>query len=161
MLKASPASGNSISINIYQISLLLGRIFAKIIIEHVISFKEAGQLILEGGEEPRNLIEMGLAAEDVGTILETNKLEKETLVRLTSVCKSWHSLITVPKFISQHLHRTASNPDNDRFLVRYRSDKPKQDHYSLVLDGNDSFHQLKTFDYPFDSVGYSVVGSCT
>ncbi|KAI8551347.1 hypothetical protein RHMOL_Rhmol06G0179000 [Rhododendron molle] len=88
------------------------------------------------------------------------RLPAESLVRLTPVSKSWHSLITSPKFISQHLHLTASNPDNDRLLVRYRSDKPKQDHYSVVLDGNDSFRQLKTFDYPFDRVGYSVVGSC-
>ncbi|XP_058217490.1 F-box protein At3g07870-like [Rhododendron vialii] len=88
------------------------------------------------------------------------RLPAESLVRLTPVCKSWHSLITSPKFISHHLHRTASNPDNNRLLVRYRTDIPKQDHYSLVLDGNDSFRQLKTFDYPFDSVGYSVVGSC-
>ncbi|KAI8551342.1 hypothetical protein RHMOL_Rhmol06G0178500 [Rhododendron molle] len=88
------------------------------------------------------------------------RLPAESLVRLTPVSKSWHSLITSPKFISHHLHRTASNPDNDRLLVRYRTDKPKQDHYSLVVDGNDSFRQLKTFDYPFDSVGYSVVGSC-
>ncbi|XP_058219531.1 F-box/kelch-repeat protein At3g06240-like isoform X2 [Rhododendron vialii] len=63
------------------------------------------------------------------------RLPAESLVRLTPVCKSWHSLITSPKFISHHLHRTASNPDNDRLLVRYRTDKPKQDHYSLVLDG--------------------------
>lgn len=54
----------------------LGRIFAKIIIEHVIPFKEVGQLILKGGEEPGSLVEMGLAAEVVGTILETIKLEK-------------------------------------------------------------------------------------
>ncbi|XP_058224937.1 eukaryotic translation initiation factor 4G-like isoform X1 [Rhododendron vialii] len=54
----------------------LGRIFAKIIIEHVIPFKEVGQLILEGGEEPGSLVEMGLAAEVVGTILETIKVEK-------------------------------------------------------------------------------------
>ncbi|KAI8553638.1 hypothetical protein RHMOL_Rhmol05G0031700 [Rhododendron molle] len=54
----------------------------------------------------------------------------------------------------------ASNPDNDRLFVRYRTGKPKQDHYSLVLNGNDSFRQLKTVDYAFDSVGYSVVGGC-
>ncbi|KAH7864688.1 hypothetical protein Vadar_032685 [Vaccinium darrowii] len=54
----------------------LGRIFAKIIIENVIPFTEIGQLIQEGGEERGSLVEMGLAAEVVGTILETIKSEK-------------------------------------------------------------------------------------
>lgn len=54
----------------------LGRIFAKIIIEHVIPFEEVGKLILEGGEEPGSLVKMGLAAEVVGTVLETVKSEK-------------------------------------------------------------------------------------
>ncbi|KAI8551345.1 hypothetical protein RHMOL_Rhmol06G0178800 [Rhododendron molle] len=91
------------------------------------------------------------------------RLPAESLVRLTPVCKSWHSLITGPKFISRHLHRTASNPDNDRLLVSYRTDEPKQNQYSLVVDGKDSFRQLKTLDLPvgaFESLGYSVVGSC-
>ncbi|KAG5545029.1 hypothetical protein RHGRI_017484 [Rhododendron griersonianum] len=88
------------------------------------------------------------------------RLPAESLVRLTPVCKSWHSLITGPKFISRHLHRTASNPDNDRLLVSYRTDEPKQNHYSLVVDCKDSFRQLKTLDLPvgaFESLGYSVV----
>ncbi|KAI8551341.1 hypothetical protein RHMOL_Rhmol06G0178400 [Rhododendron molle] len=91
------------------------------------------------------------------------RLPAESLVRLTPVSKSWHSLITSPKFISRHLLRTASKPDNDRLLVRYRTDEPERDHYSLVVDGKDSFHLLKTLDLPvgaFESLGYSVVGSC-
>ncbi|GFY92045.1 eukaryotic translation initiation factor 4G [Actinidia rufa] len=54
----------------------LGRIFAKIVVENVISFTEIGQLIYKGGEEQGSLVEMGLAAEVVGTILETIKSEK-------------------------------------------------------------------------------------
>jgi translation initiation factor 4G len=54
----------------------LGRIFAKIIIENVIPFTEIGQLIQEGGEVRGSLVEMGLAAEVVGTIFETIKSEK-------------------------------------------------------------------------------------
>lgn len=48
----------------------LGRIFAKVILENVISFNEVGCLIYEGGEEQGRLVEIGLAAEVLGTILE-------------------------------------------------------------------------------------------
>ncbi|XP_057513833.1 eukaryotic translation initiation factor 4G-like isoform X1 [Actinidia eriantha] len=54
----------------------LGRIFAKIVVENVIPFTKIGQLIYEGGEEQGSLVEMGLAAEVVGTILETIESEK-------------------------------------------------------------------------------------
>ncbi|CAA3024597.1 eukaryotic translation initiation factor 4G isoform X1 [Olea europaea subsp. europaea] len=54
----------------------LGRIFAKVIMENVISLSEVGWLISEGGEEQGHLVEIGLAAEVLGTILETIKSEK-------------------------------------------------------------------------------------
>ncbi|KAL6981366.1 Eukaryotic translation initiation factor 4 gamma 1 [Sarracenia purpurea var. burkii] len=54
----------------------LGRIFSKIVLENVIPFAELGQLIYEGGEERGSLVETGLAAEVVGTILETIQSEK-------------------------------------------------------------------------------------
>ncbi|GFZ02903.1 eukaryotic translation initiation factor 4G [Actinidia rufa] len=54
----------------------IGRIFAKIVVENVIPFTKIGQLIHEGGEEQGSLVEMGLAAEVVGTILETIESEK-------------------------------------------------------------------------------------
>ncbi|XP_052211313.1 eukaryotic translation initiation factor 4G-like isoform X2 [Diospyros lotus] len=54
----------------------LGRILAKVILENVIPFPEIGQLIYEGGEEQGRLVEIGLAAEVVGTILETIKSDK-------------------------------------------------------------------------------------
>ncbi|XAR63295.1 hypothetical protein NMG60_11023182 [Bertholletia excelsa] len=54
----------------------LGQMLAKIILEKVIPFSEIGQLIYAGGEEKGSLVEAGLAAEVVGTILETIKSEK-------------------------------------------------------------------------------------
>ncbi|KAH7848282.1 hypothetical protein Vadar_000630 [Vaccinium darrowii] len=54
----------------------LGRIFAKFISEKVLTFSDIGKLIYEGGEEQGSLVETGLAAEVVGTILETIKSEK-------------------------------------------------------------------------------------
>ncbi|CAA2956159.1 eukaryotic translation initiation factor 4G [Olea europaea subsp. europaea] len=53
----------------------LGRIFAKVIMEDVISFSEVGRLINEGGEEQGSLVEIGLAAEVLGSIFETIKSE--------------------------------------------------------------------------------------
>ncbi|KAL6964926.1 hypothetical protein U1Q18_035981 [Sarracenia purpurea var. burkii] len=54
----------------------LGRILAKVVSENVLPFTEIGQLIYEGGEEQGSLVEIGLAAEVVGAILETIKSEK-------------------------------------------------------------------------------------
>ncbi|KAK7339223.1 hypothetical protein VNO77_19878 [Canavalia gladiata] len=54
----------------------LGRIFAKAITDHVVSLKEIGRLIHDGGEEPGSLLEVGLAADILGSTLEVIKMEK-------------------------------------------------------------------------------------
>ncbi|KAI4354639.1 hypothetical protein L6164_003486 [Bauhinia variegata] len=54
----------------------LGRIFARVITENVVSLKDIGRLIHEGGEEPGLLLEVGLAADVLGSTLEAIKLEK-------------------------------------------------------------------------------------
>ncbi|KAI3498405.1 hypothetical protein L1887_34180 [Cichorium endivia] len=54
----------------------LGRIFARVILENVIPYKEISRLIYEGGEEQGRLVEIGLGAEVVGVILEIVKSEK-------------------------------------------------------------------------------------
>ncbi|XP_020249679.1 LOW QUALITY PROTEIN: eukaryotic translation initiation factor 4G-like [Asparagus officinalis] len=54
----------------------LGRIFVKVILENVVSLRDIGKLIHEGGEEPGRLLEIGLASEVLGSILESIKLEK-------------------------------------------------------------------------------------
>ncbi|KAL2511552.1 Eukaryotic translation initiation factor 4G [Abeliophyllum distichum] len=65
----------------------LGRIFATFILENVVSFSEVGRLIYEGGEEQGRLVEIGLAAEVLGSILEIIKSEKGDSV-LTQICSS-------------------------------------------------------------------------
>lgn len=57
-------------------SEFLGRIFAKVIMENVISLSEIGRLIYEGGEEQGRLVEVGLAAKVLGSLLDIIKLEK-------------------------------------------------------------------------------------
>lgn len=49
----------------------LGRIFGKLILENVLSFNEVGRLIHKG-----RLLEIGLAADVLGSTLEMIKLEK-------------------------------------------------------------------------------------
>ncbi|KAK8635482.1 hypothetical protein V6N13_004218 [Hibiscus sabdariffa] len=54
----------------------LGRIFAKTIVENVISLSEIGRLIHDGGEEPGCLLETGLAADVLGSTLVAIKTNK-------------------------------------------------------------------------------------
>ncbi|KAM2695468.1 hypothetical protein EV1_039958 [Malus domestica] len=54
----------------------LGLIFAKVILENVISLNQIGQLIQEGGEEPGHLLKGGLAGNVLGSALEIIKSEK-------------------------------------------------------------------------------------
>ncbi|XVE76803.1 hypothetical protein DITRI_Ditri13aG0009700 [Diplodiscus trichospermus] len=54
----------------------LGRIFAKVIVENVITLREIGGLIYNGGEEPGSLLETGLAGDVLGSTLGVIKSEK-------------------------------------------------------------------------------------
>lgn len=54
----------------------LGRIFAKAITENVATLSEIGRLIHDGGEEPGSLLEVGLAADVLGSTLEVIQSEK-------------------------------------------------------------------------------------
>uniref|UniRef100_A0A1D1YZ85 Eukaryotic translation initiation factor 4G n=1 Tax=Anthurium amnicola TaxID=1678845 RepID=A0A1D1YZ85_9ARAE len=54
----------------------LGRMFAKVVLEDALSLREIGRLIQEGGEEPGHLINIGLAAEVLGSTLEFIRTEK-------------------------------------------------------------------------------------
>ncbi|XP_020240923.1 eukaryotic translation initiation factor 4G [Asparagus officinalis] len=54
----------------------LSRIFVKVILENVVPLRDLGKLIHEGGEEPGRLLEIGLASEVLGSVLEFIKVEK-------------------------------------------------------------------------------------
>ncbi|CAI8612435.1 unnamed protein product [Vicia faba] len=54
----------------------LGRIFAKAITEDVVSLKEIGRLVHDGGDEPGRLLQIGLAADVLGSTLEMIQTEK-------------------------------------------------------------------------------------
>ncbi|XP_054780320.1 eukaryotic translation initiation factor 4G-like isoform X2 [Prosopis cineraria] len=54
----------------------LGRVFARVVTESVVSLKDIGRLLHEGGEEPGQLLEIGLAADVLGSTLEAIQMEK-------------------------------------------------------------------------------------
>lgn len=78
------------------------------------------------------------------------RLQVKTLLRCTSVCKSWYSLITSPNFITSHLNRTTSNNDNNGSSPLIIT------HYTNALDkikcsvhrNNQSFDECANFDLP-------------
>ncbi|KAL8091996.1 eukaryotic translation initiation factor 4G-like [Apium graveolens] len=63
----------------------LGGIFAKFVLENVLPMAEIGRLIYEGGEQQGQLVEIGLAAEVLGSVLEIIKTEKGEQV-LKEIC---------------------------------------------------------------------------
>lgn len=65
----------------------LGRILAKVIIEDVLPLKDVARLIHKVGEQPGRLLEIGLAGDVLGNVLETIKSEKGELT-LTEIQKS-------------------------------------------------------------------------
>lgn len=92
------------------------------------------------------------------------RLPVKTLLRFKSVCKSWRSLISHPKFVQTHLSLASLDTDYTQ--------------HRLLLRGNDLHHDLKScsifsimyeqsdtaasLDYPFDGSPNWVwiVGSC-
>ncbi|KAM7497898.1 hypothetical protein LguiA_022312 [Lonicera macranthoides] len=85
------------------------------------------------------------------------RLPVKTLLRCTSVCKSWYSLITSPNFITLHLNRTTSNK-NTRLLVRNYNDI---DHYSVHAD-DETFDKCEKLNFTLRSRNryFNVIGTC-
>ncbi|KAI3457245.1 hypothetical protein Pfo_013908 [Paulownia fortunei] len=89
------------------------------------------------------------------------KLPVKSLIRFTIVCKSWHSLITSPTFISSHL----SYNKNHALLLRRYDKHDKREHYSLLKvtkNGPFGVNSSSELEFPFKSqIGYfRIVGSC-
>ncbi|GMP67616.1 hypothetical protein CsSME_00027543 [Camellia sinensis var. sinensis] len=84
----------------------------------------------------------------------------KTLLRCTSVCKSWYSLITRPSFISTHLNRNKQQ-DPPLLLLRHCSERPRKEHFSIHHD-NPTLDDYAKLDFPFHSVNsyFRIVGSC-
>ncbi|XP_059663695.1 F-box protein CPR1-like [Cornus florida] len=89
------------------------------------------------------------------------RLPAETLVRCTSVCKSWYSLITNPSFITKHLNRSKNN---HLLLFRSHTDPyvgDDKEHYSLRYD-DVRFLEYAELDLPLKSICshyFRIIGS--
>ncbi|XP_059663115.1 F-box protein At3g07870-like [Cornus florida] len=91
------------------------------------------------------------------------RLPVKSLIRFTSVCKSWYFLITNPNFITTHLNQTiASNKNQNRpLLLRYYNKDDEKEHYTLRHD-DETFSRFLELEFPFKcQLGYvRIVGSC-
>lgn len=90
------------------------------------------------------------------------KLPVKSLIRFTTVCKSWHTIISNSKFIFSHISNGESKEDNTLILRRYMEDKAE--HYTLLKDVEDQTLGLQSFlalDFPFKSpIGhFRIVGT--
>ncbi|XP_060188682.1 F-box protein At3g07870-like [Lycium barbarum] len=85
------------------------------------------------------------------------RLPIKSILRFTSVCQSWYSLLTTPHFISMHLNRK----QDDHILVRHFSSNPENEIYTLFSD-NDKLDEYAQFDLPFNCSNYffDIVGTC-
>ncbi|KAM7497932.1 hypothetical protein LguiA_022346 [Lonicera macranthoides] len=81
------------------------------------------------------------------------RLPVKSLLRCTSVCKSWYSLIASPKFITTHLNR--NNNSNNHLLIR---NFVNSFDYSVYRD-NETFDKLSTLEFPLPGY-FRIIGSC-
>lgn len=90
------------------------------------------------------------------------RLPVELLIRSTSVCKSWYSLITDPKFITTHCNFTNLNQNNKPLLLRYYDRVEKEENYTIRCDNETFSEQFTLIKFPFQSsLGYfRIVGIC-
>ncbi|XP_050211315.1 F-box protein CPR1-like [Mercurialis annua] len=88
-----------------------------------------------------------LSEEVVAEILK--RLSVKSLLKCTSVCKSWYSLISNPSFISLHIAHT-TQVNKLYFLVKKNLTYPMKPHFVLHSD-NESFSEFKQLgDYGND-----------
>ncbi|KAL0547987.1 hypothetical protein IC582_012426 [Cucumis melo] len=65
----------------------IGRLLANLVVGNLITLKEIGKFIREGGEEPGSLVQVGIAADVLGNLLEAIQLEKGQIF-LNEILKS-------------------------------------------------------------------------
>ncbi|KAL8031469.1 hypothetical protein ABFX02_13G027100 [Erythranthe guttata] len=91
------------------------------------------------------------------------KLPVKSLIRFTTVAKSWRSIITTPTFIDSHISGGGGN--NHTLLLRRYDKSDKLEHYSLLkTTKGESFSASSSsqLEFPFKSQNgyFRIVGSC-
>lgn len=91
-----------------------------------------------------------------------SRLPVKPLLRFTSVCKKWYSLILNPNFVSKHLEQSISEPSfqNQFLLVRHYNILTKRERFALHFDN--PFVTYAELQCPFTRVNdfFRVVGTC-
>ncbi|XP_058209007.1 F-box protein CPR1-like [Rhododendron vialii] len=88
------------------------------------------------------------------------RLPVESLIRFTSVCKSWHSLITSPSFVAKHLNHSTTNTKN--LLLKASNFDEKKERY-LLCRGDERFSdEFSELEFPLSTpFGHNtILGSC-
>lgn len=85
------------------------------------------------------------------------KLPIKSLLRCTSLCKSWNSLIKSPTFIFKHLQHTISSTDRQNLFLLRLCSREREEQYSLRLDNQD-FNEHMQLHFPFKSS--EIIFSC-
>ncbi|KAL7219148.1 hypothetical protein ACSBR2_012260 [Camellia fascicularis] len=81
------------------------------------------------------------------------RLPVDSLLRFTSVCKSWYSLITSPSFITKHINQTITDRkrNSDKLILRLYTDNDKKEHYLLCPDDENFPDDYLELPFPFKS----------
>ncbi|XP_059663322.1 F-box/kelch-repeat protein At3g23880-like isoform X2 [Cornus florida] len=90
------------------------------------------------------------------------RLPLNTLVRCTSVCKSWYSLLINPSFITKHLNLNLNRSPHLR-IVRSYSDSNSREHYSVRYDDDQIFPEYAKPHFPLKSHCshyFRIIGVC-
>ncbi|KAI8011300.1 F-box protein [Camellia lanceoleosa] len=92
------------------------------------------------------------------------RLPVDSLLRFTSVCKSWYSLITSPSFITKNINQTITDRkrNSDKLILRLYTDNDKKEHYLLCPDDENSPDDYLELPFPFKSPNgyFRIFGSC-
>ncbi|CAL5336674.1 unnamed protein product [Camellia sinensis] len=92
------------------------------------------------------------------------RLPVDSLLRFTSVCKSWYSLITSPSFITKHINQTITDRkrNSDKLILRLYTDNDKKEHYLLCPDDENFPDDYLELPFPFKSPNgyFRIFGSC-
>ncbi|KAI5662039.1 hypothetical protein M9H77_21362 [Catharanthus roseus] len=88
------------------------------------------------------------------------KLPVKSIVRCTSVSKSWYKLITGPSFISFHLKKSVEKSHN--LVRRCKSTQPRGTEYYSLHSDDESFDIYSKFECRFPCSGdfFRLIGIC-
>ncbi|XP_028054605.1 F-box/kelch-repeat protein At3g06240-like [Camellia sinensis] len=88
------------------------------------------------------------------------RLPVKSLLRCSSVCKSWYSSITNPSFTTTHLNQTKSN--TQLLIIKYTFLVPNQERHISCSDDETCCDEFVELENPFhsSSKSFKIVGSC-